>query len=287
MSEGDQKGYLMLHQLSSEDWHLAQPLFGAGHHLAVAAAFTGEAPAELYVDDPRAPQAGALILWNHRTYLAGAPTNAAFSRAFAALLHERFAPLAKDDEPFDCTITYTPDLSEDALPALFADIEAARAERYYYRLQIHQPISPPALPEGLLLRKIDAALVAESALIYHEYLLEEILSEAPSVAAFLQSRFGYCLQDGQELVGWCLSEYNHADRCELGIATKPALRRRGLATATALATIAQAQLQGITSIGWHCWKKNIASSNLALKLGFEQVEDYPVWHCRFGKLTHA
>lgn len=277
----------MLHQLSPDTFHLAQPIFGAGHHLAVTAAFTGEAPAELYVDDPHTPQAGILILWNHRIYLAGTLVNTAFSHAFAALLHERYASLAKDDEPFDCTITYTPGAWEDSLPALFADIEASRAERQYYRLQIHGPVPAPVLPEGFVLRKIDEALVAETALIAHDYLVEEIHSEAPSVAAFLQRRFGYCLQYGQELVGWCLSEYNHAERCELGIATKPALQRRGLATATALATIAHAQSQGISSIGWDCWKKNIASSNLALKLGFEKVEDYSVWSCRFRKPSSA
>lgn len=277
----------MLHQLSSEQFHLAQALFGAPHHLAVAAAFAGEAPAELYVDDPQAPQAGILILWNQRIFLAGAPGNTAFSRAFAALLRTRFAPLATDKKPFDATITYTPGAWEDHLPALFADIEAFRAERQYYRLHVQEPVPAPALPEGFLLRKVDAALVAASALGNHQQLVQEMCSEAPSAADFLQRRFGTCLQYGQELVGWCLSEYNQANRCELGIETLPAFQRRGLATAVALATIAHAQDQGITSIGWHCWTRNIASSNLAQKLGFEHVEDYPVWYCRFATLPHA
>ena len=275
----------MLHQLASEQWSLAQPLFDAEHHLAVAAAFAGEAPAELYVDDALTPQAGILILWNYRIYLAGAPTNPAFSRGFAALLHERYTPQAEEAKPVGRIITYTPGSWEDHLPALFADIEAYRAQRQYYRLQVHAPTSPPALPAGFRLRKVDAALVAESTLTNHQALLDEMCSETPSVADFLQRRFGYCLQYGQELVGWCLYEYNHANRCELGIETLPAFQRRGLAQATALATIAQAQSQGITSVGWDCWKNNIALSNLAQKLGFEKVEDYPVWFCRFGKAS--
>ncbi len=276
----------MLHQLSSEDWHLAQPLFGPERHLAVTAAFAGEAPAELYVDDPLTPQAGILILWNHRIYLAGTPTNPAFSRGFAALLHERYAPRAAEAKPGAYTITYTPGSWEDHLPALFADMGASRAERQYYCLQVSAPV-PPALPAGFRLRKIDAALVAESTLTNHQALLDEMCSEAPSVADFLQHRFGYCLQYAQELVGWCLSEYNHANRCELGIETLPAFQRRGLATATALATIAHARSQGITAIGWDCWKRNIASSNLAQKLGFEKVEDYPVWYWRLEKPSHV
>ncbi len=70
-------------------------------------------------------------------------------------------------------------------------------------------------------------------------------------------------------------------RCELGIETLPAVQRRGLATVTALATIAHAQSVGIAEIGWHCWKRNMPSSGLARKLGFEHVADYPVWLCRF------
>ncbi|WIG58059.1 MAG: hypothetical protein OJF49_000804 [Ktedonobacterales bacterium] len=273
----------MLHQLSPANVHLARPVFGADSHLAVTAALAGEAPAELFVDDPLAPQAGVLILWNHRIYLAGMPTSAAFSQAFAALLRERYLPLASETEPFACVITYTPSAWEEQLPHLFADVASQRAERQYYRLRLREPVQPPTLPEGFVLRKVDAALVAESTLGNHQYLVAEMQSEAPSVAAFLERKFGYCLQYGQELVGWCLSEYNHADRCELGIETHPAFQRRGLATATALATIGYAQSQGITEVGWHCWAKNIASSGLAQKLGFEKVEDYPVWYCRFGE----
>ncbi len=273
----------MLYQLSPDNFHLAQSIFGPEYHLAVPVALAGEAPEELYVDDPLSPRAALLILWNDRIFLAGAPGNTGFSHAFAALLHERFIHRATEEKPFDCTISYTPGVWEDHLPSLFADIQAFRAERQYYRLQLHGPVQAPALPEGFRLRRVDEALVAESTLINHQQLLAEMCSEAPSVADFLRRRFGYCLQFGQELVGWCLSEYNRADRCELGIETLPAFQRRGLATATAMATIAHAQSQGITSVGWHCWKRNIASSNLAQKLGFEKVEDYPVWHCRFGK----
>jgi RimJ/RimL family protein N-acetyltransferase len=278
-----QKDNMMLYQLSAENFHLAQPLFAGEYDLAVQSALAGESPAELYVDDPHAPQAGFLILWNQKIYLAGDPTRAAFSQACAALVKERFTPLASEEEPIACTIAFTPLSWADTLASLFAESTAHRVERQYYRIHLRAPLPPPALPAGFVLRKVDKALVEETSLRYHNYVVEEMLSEAPSVAAFLQGRFGFCLQHGQELIGWCMSEYNHDNHCELGIATAPAFRRRGLATATAQATMAYAQARGITTIGWHCWKENIPSSNLALKLGFELVEDYPVWFCRFGK----
>lgn len=172
-----------------------------------------------------------------------------------------------------------------ACPRFFAAIRSVRAERQYYRLRLRDRIPPPAIPQGFRLRPIDETLLSETALANLQVLVAEIHSEAPSVADFLAHKFGYCLQHGQELAGWCLSEYNHGERCELGIETLPAFQRRGLATVTALATIAHAQSAGIAEIGWHCWKRNMPSIGLARKLGFEHVADYPVWHCRFEPPT--
>lgn len=271
------------HQLAPDNFQLARHLFDTASHLAIVAALSGETPAEMYVDDPLAPSAALLIVLDHRIYLAGTPHDAAFSHAFAALLHDRYATMATDDAPVERAIAYAPPTWATTLPSLFTDAASHREDRLSYRLRLEAPLLPPSPPDGFTLRRIDAALVAESALIHHQALLDEMQSESPSVEDFLTHKFGYCLQYGQELAGWCLSEYNHGDRCELGIETLPPFRRRGLALVTAAATIAHAQAQGMAAIGWHCWKSNIASSNLAQRLGFELVEEYPVWYCRFAR----
>ena len=274
----------MLHQLSSDDFARARPLFGSDNlHLAVVSALAGESPAELYVDDPRDPHAGLLLLWNARLFLAGEPHDGPFARAVVALLRDRFAPLAHDGKSFDLSLHYDPPGWEAYLPALFAEIESFRAEREHYRLRMTEPVVPPPLPPDFRVREVDAALTADASLGNHTLLLAETQSEAPSVAAFLAHRFGYCIQHGADLVAWCLSEYNHGHRCELGIETLPPFQRQGLAQAVAWATIARAQRAGITEVGWDCWKRNLSSSALARKLGFEQVEAYPVWYCRFGQ----
>ncbi len=273
----------MLYQLAPERFHLAQPLFATETRLAVVAALAGESPAELYVDDPAAPQGAILILWNHRIYLAGSPGNTSFPHDFASLLHERYMPQGKEQQPFGFAIDFMPSVWEDDLAARFPDMDSLRAEHQYYRIHLRNPILPPSLPEGFILHRVDEALLAQSSLGNYQSLVEEIHSESPSVDDFLQHKFGYCLQSGQDLVGWCLSEYNHGDQCELGIETLEGFQRRGLATATAQATMAYAQSVGITRIGWHCWKANIPSSSLARKLGFDHVEDHPMWHYRSKK----
>lgn len=271
------------HQLDPDNFQIALPLFDTESHLAIVAALAGETPAELYVDDQLAPYAALLIVLDHRIFLAGMPHDATFAQGFAALLHERYATRMAGGEPVERAIAYTPQSWEDALRSHFSDIESRRLERLSYRLRLDAPIASPILPTGFTLRQIDAALVAESTLTHHAALLAEMQSEAPTVEDFLLSRFGYCLQYGQELVAWCLSEYNHGDRCEIGIETVLPFRRRGLAVLTASATLAHAQAHGATTIGWHCWKSNTASSSLAQRLGFELVEEYPVWYCRFTR----
>ncbi|MGZ3677474.1 MAG: GNAT family N-acetyltransferase [Ktedonobacterales bacterium] len=270
------------HQLDPNTFQLARHLFDTESHLAIAAALSGETPAEVYVDIPLAPRAALLIVLDHRIFLAGTPYDAAFAQGFAALMHQRYAAMATHGKPVERTIAYTPHSWEAVLPTLFVDVESQRMDRLSYRLRLDTPVVPPIPPDGFTLRQIDAALVAESALANHQALLAEMQSEAPSVEDFLRSKFGYCLQHGHELIAWCLSEYNHGDRCELGIETLPSFHRRGLALVTAGATLAHAQAHGITTIGWHCWAHNVASSNLAQRLGFGLVEEYPVWYCRFA-----
>ena len=270
----------MLYQLALESFHLAQPLFATETRLAVTAALAGESPAELYVDDPAMPQAAILMLWNDRIYLAGTPIKAAFPQDFSALMQERYLPHRKERRPFGFAIDFMPSLWEEYLAALFTDMESLRAEHQYYRIHLDRPILPPSLPEGFVLRRVDEALLAQSSLGNYQSLVEEMHSESPSVDDFLQHKFGYCVQCGQDLVGWCLSEYNHGNQCELGIETLEGFQRRGLATATAQATMAYAQSVGMSKIGWHCWKANMPSSSLARKLGFEHVEDHPMWHYR-------
>lgn len=272
----------MLHQLAPADFARARPLFGGDHaHLAIASALAGESPADLYVDGPQEPRAGLLLLWNGRLFLTGEPGDGPFARALAPLLRERYTLQAREGEPVYCAIAYDPAGWEVYLPALLSDIESARTEHEYYEWRLTAPVVPPALPADFRLRPVDAALVADASLGHHEALLNETQSEAPSVAAFLAHRFGYCIQRGDDLVAWCLSEYNHGARCELGIETQQPYQRRGLGRTVALATIAHAQRAGITTIGWHCRKQNLPSSALARHLGFAKVSDHSVWVCQF------
>ena len=127
-----------------------------------------------------------------------------------------------------------------------------------------------------LAARFDGALLARTDLLGHAELLAEMSSERPSVTDFLMKSFGTVAVADDAIIGWCLSEYNTADRCEFGVATAVERRREGVGLATSAAAIARADRQGIRRVGWHCWADNAPSIALARALEFELRTAYPV-----------
>lgn len=282
-----------MERLAPGDLDLARPVFAAmNHHLAVVASLAGETPAEVYVDHRLDPRSAVLIPSNrHRIYVAGAAVDPTFAEALAVWLRQRYWPSSPGAAPFGAVIYHTPDAWGPALAAPLAGVPTQAASRRYL---VFRPDSPNVsgsqerpLAAGCVVRRIDRALCEDEALTNRDGLLDEILSESHSIEDFLRNKFGYCARCGDELAGWCLSEYNHGQRCELGVETMPRFRRQGMALAIVSATIAHAVNQRITEIGWHCWSANAPSIALAARLGFEQVAEYPVLFCRFGEEAEA
>jgi RimJ/RimL family protein N-acetyltransferase len=108
------------------------------------------------------------------------------------------------------------------------------------------------------------------------YLREELCSERETVEEFLEKSFGFAILQEAALAAWCLSEYNTGGRCEVGVATVEKYQRRGLGTVVTLALVEHALAHGYHTVGWHCWKRNVPSSALALRAGFHLVLEYPV-----------
>lgn len=98
-------------------------------------------------------------------------------------------------------------------------------------------------------------------------------SPASSCATEIRAKsFGIVALCGDELAGWCTSEYNSGDRCEVGIGTLEPHQHRGVATALGSAFVERARAQGYSHIGWHCWADNLPSSATALKNGNRHLQ---------------
>jgi len=264
--------------LEPDAYASAHSLFEAlTYHLAVVTVLAGKLPGRVYVDDPARPRTAILIPSNrHRIYVSGEPEPS----LLADVMH--LLAKASPEEGYGFVVYY--DTSHPWKPALeqaFQRQGIVFSWRQFYRLR--EPSSPAAspLPEQVTIGHIDEAMFADTTLVNRELLLEEIHSESPSLAYFFQQHFGFCAQDGHQLVAWCLAEYHYQGRYELGIETIEAYRRQGIATHLADAVIGQAFAQGATEIGWHCWAANTPSVATALKLGFEKALDYAVCYGQY------
>jgi GNAT superfamily N-acetyltransferase len=275
-----------MRQLAPNDYVLASGLAAAlPDHLAAAAVVGGATPGAVYVDDATHPRA-ALIIAHHRFMLCGDPSGAEFRRELRTLFADTILPegRAAGKEAFGLYFSdgWGPVIVEDLLA------DPIPSDRTYYAL----PDNPPrfdwraAIPEELRMVQVTRDLLEDPALENIDELLEELVSERESVDAFLQNSFGLCLRSDTHIVTWCLSEYNWQDRCEVGIATHPDYRRRGLATATGAAFVEDARARGCRSIGWHCLRSNVGSRATAEKIGFQNPREYPSYLVFFDRAVH-
>jgi RimJ/RimL family protein N-acetyltransferase len=269
-----------MYELKPDEYDLARPLFDLlDHHLAVQAILAGSVRARVYVDHPAHPQA-ALTWTRHRFYLAGSVRKRSDQRFVETVCAEA---LQAGSDMF--VLYYAPDGWGDTIDRVLGTKFPIKAQRQFFVFREFRSDWRAMLPAGFALEFVDRALLEKTHLKNREDLAEEMCSERESVADFLDRSFGVCLIQGDEIAGWCLSEYNSADRCEVGIATFEPYRRRGFATVMASALVEHALSQGVSQVGWHCYAHNLASAATALKAGFQKVKDYPVYLAFFDEVT--
>jgi GNAT superfamily N-acetyltransferase len=248
-------------------------------HLAVSAIVAGAAHGHAYVDDVVAPSVALLSPHWGRLYLLGRSRPAVVG-VLRETLAEQVWPAALEAGSQAFSLTYPPDW-QPVMAQVLEGRSTVLAERQHYRWPSSAPapseIEHHPLPDGFSLRLVDERLVTGESLAGLALLWEEMVSERASVDDFLARSFGIVAVCERQLAGWCLSEYNLDGRCEVGIATLEPYQRRGLATAMGRAFLRHAVSQGIREIGWHCWKRNVASAATALKIGLAHVADYPVY----------
>jgi len=244
--------------------------------LAVSSLLSGNTPGVLYVDDPQQPSI-ALAWFKDRLFLVGSPAGESLDLSLAQVLCGEMLMQARQDGQTAFILQVADPAWESHLEAILPCLEPLPGLRQYYVCrQLIQPWQPLLSP-GYELRQVDAAFLDTPDLFGVDALRMEMVSERPSVEDFLQRSFGVCLLHDGAVVGFCLSEYNCAGRCEVGVWTAEAHRRGGLGKVMSLALIEQALRRGYREVGWHCWANNLPSASLARSAGFAKIRDYPVY----------
>jgi RimJ/RimL family protein N-acetyltransferase len=244
-------------------------------HLPLQAILAGNVDAPIYVDNPLHPQT-ALTWVGYRFYLAGTPGNTDLIAAARKIFLEGFAMNAWKAGIDSYILYYPTDKWENFVVAMLQHKYPIKSVRSYYAYKAIRRKWTDELPGGFQIRPVDSALLAKKWQNL-EYLTDEMCSERETVQDFLAKSFGVCLTYGDQIAGWCLSEYNTGHRCEVGIATLDDFQQRGFATLLAYAFVEMARNKDFARIGWHCSATNAGSNATALKAGFDKVEDYPVF----------
>jgi RimJ/RimL family protein N-acetyltransferase len=234
------------------------------HHLLIRALFEGNLIAKIFADGKPQPRAG-LIAYNGRFVLGGDPDNESFNDDIAAYFRETVIP-SLNGEGF--LVTFTSDAWIPTLNKLFTGNEIILAPRLYFEITPDQN-REVNLPERFSIQTVGTELM-KSNMEGLETLREEMCSERTSVDDFLDKSFGVCPVYENQIVGWCLSEYNTGDRCEIGIATLHPHQRKGIATAITRAFLIEAAKRDYQHVGWDCWERNQASVATAYKAGFDK-----------------
>jgi hypothetical protein len=256
-----------IHQIEQDGYEKVRSIFSelARIHLHITAILDGNSPGAVFVDDVEQPQT-AHIVSGAGYYVAGFPNNHGYNLALNAAL-----PLDTYFVLF-CVSHHW----ESALETVLKNTYAIRAGRRCYTLrELRIADWQDRVPDGFLMRRIDAELLAEG-LKHCDSVAAGIGEEWCSVEAFMENGFGFCLVHGDEIISWSFSDYVSGDRCEMGINTGWHYRRRGLGTLTATATAADARACGFSNVGWHCWTNNVGSIGVAENVGFVKTAEYDV-----------
>lgn len=268
----------MIYLLDPTKYALVRPLLREmlDIHLSIVSLLKGLSPGAIFVDDLDQPKS-VFGYSMRRFFLVGRPNNEGFHQGVKDFFNDTLYPNAAAMKMPHYALHYSPDDWDEVIPIILEGNYPVREMGHYYEFNDSHLGSDWRLliPEGFTLRWVDQDLLTQSQLENLDKIIEEMQSERSSVEDFLEKSFGFCLvREDEEIVAWCMSEYNCAGRCEVGIATQEDYRRRGLATITASAVVEHALSKGVSSIGWHCDASNQPSIATALKVGFKKVCEY-------------
>ena len=265
----------MLDELPRKSYHRAAEVFKPlTHHAAIGSILNGLTDSKVYTDNPDEPRC-ALTWTRSRIFLSGELSEEDQRRAAETIGNK--IKLDRINRGAKFFIVYVdPEIRQPDFFELLDDVKVNPSTRNYYELDARTREWGEPLRGELRLEVIDRQFLGGSYKNLDQVKVE-ICSERSSVDEFLEKSVGVCGVIGDEIVSWCMSEYNHGSRYEIGIATVEKHRRMGLATATADALMRRCLDHGFSQVGWHSWQRNEPSNRTALKLGFKFVESYLVY----------
>ncbi|WP_181151001.1 GNAT family N-acetyltransferase [Paenibacillus sp. PCH8] len=97
-----------------------------------------------------------------------------------------------------------------------------------------------------------------------------------STEQFCNHGFGHFIKKNDQLISVCTSPYVGGGYAEIDIITIEEFKRQGLASRLAVLFIKDCIAKNLIP-NWSCHADNMASNELAQKLGFEKGEEHPIY----------
>jgi len=265
---------LAFNQISPPQYSTVLPLFAPlDFNLVIRSVVEGNTPAWVYADDPSHPRTA--LIWNRMdAILIAGEAGAADCAWVREVILNQIVPNARERWIPGFALSTAP-AWEPLIPSLLGELSPEPAGRLSYRLTAPAFNTLPPLPDGFELRRIDIEILS-SRLAQLEEMRGWIDSFWATPAEFLRTGYGYCAVTGDTVAAWCLTVFAAGSERELGLATVPGFRQRGLATCVAASCIRHGLDQN-QRIHWHCFQENRPSALIAEKLGFQLERTYSVY----------
>lgn len=276
----------MIYELEENESEKVLPIFKRlDYNLQIKAVIEKITPGKIYVDDADEPKTA--FIWDQASkfYLAGDENNDEFNNALNRLIAEKIFPEALERRVWGFVLHYYPDGWEKQIDVVLEDKLPMKDYRRFYTFKQLKVDWKDGMPSGFGVKRVDEELLLRTDLGNIDRVAGEIDKMWSSVDNFMRNGFGFCMLHGEDVVCWCLSEFNVGETCEIGIETDEEYRRRGLATLTASAFLEHCISNDIAP-GWHCWESHTPSIGLAEKIGFEKPLVYPVYFGWFDEFAN-
>ena len=255
---------------------LVRPLFAAlWYNLVVDSVIEGNTPAWVFVDAVERPRTA--LVWNRQDalLLAGSPQGPAVEAELKWVIAQEIVPDARQRHIPQLSFHTADPFWESRADVILESFQPEQAARCFYQPGPLRVDWRAEIPPAYAMRRMDAELLAGEDLANAGHVVGWVRSFWPSNEAFLEAGFGYAVLHDRTLASWCFTVYASGGEFELGLATVPDHRDRGLATLVATACVEHCFDRGFTP-HWHCWVENRASIAVAEKVGFERPQRYQV-----------
>ncbi|WP_077620004.1 GNAT family N-acetyltransferase [Bacillus sinesaloumensis] len=273
----------MICKLEQVEYTSIKPLLNdLANHPVINGVIEGNNLGEIYVDLRDYPQTALIWAKNEMFYLCGRVDN----REFNLELEEYIASVIRLEALFDedtLNLEVYPTHEWDApIESIFTRVALLKGERVPFVFQKDRfAFDDYEVSSGYEIKKVDQTLVE----LDSQQVIKQEITKFWDLDLFFQKGIGYAVMQGSTVIGTCLSVFVSGNEYEIGINTYDKSHRgKGLATAMAIAFIKECLRRGGTP-HWTTESFRKDSIVIANKLGFKQLENYPVYYLPFKQFV--